>query len=38
MFKVKMLSVENEKLKLINDKINNDLRALNDQCNLYIKE
>lgn len=30
-----MLSVENEKLKLINDKINNDLQSLNDQCNIY---
>ena len=30
-----MLSVENEKLKVINDKINIDLKKLNDQCNIY---
>ena len=33
--KVKELSVENEKLRLINDKINNELREANDHCNLY---
>ena len=33
--KVKMLSNENEKLKLINDKINNELQKMNDQCNIY---
>lgn len=33
--KVKELSVENEKLRLINDKINNELREANDQCNIY---
>jgi chromosome segregation ATPase len=30
-----MLSVENEKLKLINDKINQELQTVNDQCNIY---
>ena len=33
--KVKELSVENEKLRLINDKLNNELREANDHCNLY---
>ena len=33
--KVRMLSVENEKLKLINDKINQELQTVNDQCNIY---
>ena len=33
--KVKELSVENEKLRLINDKINNELREANDHCNIY---
>jgi hypothetical protein len=33
--KVKSLSIENEKLKLINDKINNDLHKMSDQCNIY---
>ena len=33
--KVKMLSVENEKLKLINDKINKELQNMSDQCNIY---
>ena len=33
--KVRMLSVENEKLKLINDKINHELQTANDQCNIY---
>ena len=33
--KVKMLSVENEKLKLINDKINKELQNVSDQCNIY---
>lgn len=35
--KIKMLSVENEKLKVINDKINIDLQKMNDQCNIYKK-
>ena len=30
-----MLSVENEKLKIVNDKINTDLMKLNDECNIY---
>ena len=33
--KVKMLNVENAKLKNINDKINNDLMRLTDECNIY---
>jgi chromosome segregation ATPase len=33
--KVRMLSVENEKLKLINDKINQELQTVNAQCNIY---
>ena len=33
--KVKMLSDENEKLKIINDKLNKDIYDLNDQCNIY---
>ena len=33
--KVRMLSVENEKLKLINDKINKELQNMSDQCNIY---
>jgi CII-binding regulator of phage lambda lysogenization HflD len=33
--KVKMLSVENEKLKIVNDKINTDLLKLRDECNIY---
>ena len=33
--KVKMLSVENEKLKIVNDNINNDLLKLKDECNIY---
>ena len=33
--KVKILSVENEKLKQINDNINTELQKINDQCNIY---
>ena len=33
--KVKSLSIENEKLKIINDKINNDLQKMSDQCKIY---
>ena len=33
--KVRMLSVENEKLKIINDKINKELQNMSDQCNIY---
>ena len=33
--KVKMLSEENEKLRLIIDKMNNDLQEMADQCKIY---
>ena len=33
--KVKMLSEENEKLRLINDQMNNDLQEMSDQCKIY---
>ena len=33
--KVKILSVENEKLKIVNDKINADLLKLTDECKIY---
>ena len=33
--KVKMLSEENEKLRLINDQMNNNLQEMSDQCKIY---
>ena len=33
--KVKMLSEENEKLRLVIDKMNNDLQEMTDQCKIY---
>ena len=33
--KVKMLSEENEKLRLVNDDMNNKLQEMNDQCKIY---
>ena len=33
--KVKMLSDENEKLRLVNDQMNNDLQQMSDQCKIY---
>ena len=33
--KVKMLSDENEKLRLINDEMNNKLQEMSDQCKIY---
>ena len=33
--KVKMLSEENEKLRLVNDDLNNKLQEMSDQCKIY---
>ena len=33
--KVKMLNDENEKLRIINDQMNNKLQEMSDQCNIY---
>ena len=33
--KVKMLSEENEKLRLINEQMNNNLQEMSDQCKIY---
>ena len=33
--KVKMLSDENEKLRIINDQMNNNLQEMSDQCKIY---